>query len=87
MILDKIIYRVDVIVEQRKRVNVRLCFESFVNNWKIEQFKTRKNSELAQSCLLQWSISVKLRKIGDRYNPHQYKNNQVLTKVAKNMQS
>ena len=85
--LDKIIYRVDVIVEQRKRLNVRLCFESFVNNWKIEQFKTRKNSELAQSCLLQWSISVKLRKIGDRYNPHYYRNNQPLTKATTNMQS
>ncbi len=48
--------------------NVRVCFESFVNNWKVEQFKMRKNSELAQACLLQWSISVKLRKIEERYN-------------------
>ncbi len=62
------VYSVDVIVEQRKRENVRVCFESFVNNWKVEQFKMRKKSELAQACLLQWSISVKLRKIGERYN-------------------
>eukprot|EP00347_Sterkiella_histriomuscorum_P020787 403336459 len=44
------------------------AFDSLRNNWLVENYKSRKNSELAQLVLYQWSVYVKLNKIGNRYN-------------------
>lgn len=44
------------------------AFDFLKKNWQIENFKTKKNSELAQMVLYQWSVFVKLNKIQNRYH-------------------
>ncbi|CDW80043.1 UNKNOWN [Stylonychia lemnae] len=56
------------------------AFDCLNKNMMIENFKTRKNSELAQLCLYQWSIYVKLNKISSRYNDTSQISNQSTSK-------
>lgn len=57
----------EAIHQEKLRDLKRHYFRCLQNNWRVESFRTRKLSELAQACLYQWSIEVKLNKIGGRY--------------------
>lgn len=56
------------LIDERRSRLLRLGFESLIKNHKVESFRTRKLSELAQMVLYQWSIAVKLNKISSRYS-------------------
>ena len=61
-------YRAKEIIDQKRKEVLRSCWRDMVSYWQAESFKARKRSEIAQACLYQWSIEVKLGKINNRYS-------------------
>ncbi|TNV86751.1 hypothetical protein FGO68_gene4133 [Halteria grandinella] len=72
----------EMIHQEKLRELKRHYFNCLVDNWKVESFRTRKLSETAQACLYQWSIEVKLNKIGGRYVENQQATQETISRTS-----
>ena len=58
----------EVLLERRQKKTLAQVFWHLKKKWVAENFRQKKESEMAQIIIYQWSVFVKLKKINGRYN-------------------